>query len=571
MDLHIAPLPRSPVSRAVLDRAETVTGALATLVEAYGDFPALTFLDGRGHEQRVTLAALWARARQLQAVLMERGLAPGEVVLLALPTSPELTAAYFGAMLAGGVPALVATPFHRFAEPRVYANLIGPILEVAHARLLYGTDEVAAICRADAALPLRDTVVMTPSEVAASTPPPVVTPRPGDIAMIQYTSGSTGASKGVLLTHRAIVNNMRATREGLGVYADDINVNWAPLYHDMGLIETFLRPLCTGSPAVLMPTADFVRNPALWLWAIHHYRGTVSWAPNFAYTLCAKRVPERDVTGLDLSSWRLAINGSEPCLAETIEAFAERFAPYGYAPEAHTPVWGVAEAVCIATAHPVRERPRIETLDRQALATQSVARPTAGAGMRCVSIGTLLPRCTVEIRSADGDVLPERVVGKIWVRTSSLFEGYQRHPELTARVLVDGWVDTGDRGYLAGGHLFFVSRDKDLIIIGGEKYAPHDIETAINPVPGVREGCAVAFGVLNTERGTEDIGVVAETKENDDAALAAIRDEIRRAVMRATGLGVRYVVLVAPGGIQKTTSGKLARSGTRQRYADQLV
>jgi acyl-CoA synthetase (AMP-forming)/AMP-acid ligase II len=474
-------------------------------------------------------------------------------------------------MLAGGIPALVATPFHRFADPRVYTHLIASILTVARPVLLYCTDEVAALCRGNEALPLGETAVFTPAEGASvGEPPPIVAARPDGIAMIQYTSGSTGTSKGVLLTHRAMLENMRSTREGLGLYADAVSVNWAPLYHDMGLIDTYLRPLLSGSPTVLIPTADFLREPTLWLWAVHRFRATVSWAPNFAYALCAKRVPDEELEGLDLSSWRVAVNASEPCLADTIESFADRFARYGYRAEAMTPAWGVAEAVCIATAGPVGEPPPIETIDRQALATENVARPTSGPGLRSVSVGRCLSRCEVEIRDGDGRVLPERGVGKIWLRTRSLFEGYVRDPELTARVLVDGWVDTGDRGYVVDGHLFFVSREKDLIVIGGEKYAPHDVEGAINQVLGVREGCAVAFGVLNEERGTEEVGAVVETKETAGPELAALRDAIRREVTRVTGLALRWVILAPPGSIQKTTSGKLARGATKERHLAQL-
>jgi acyl-CoA synthetase (AMP-forming)/AMP-acid ligase II len=374
----------------------------------------------------------------------------------------------------------------------------------------------------------------------------------------------------VLLTHRAILNNMRAVRRGLGLTNADVGVNWVPLYHDMGLIDTFVLPLLSGCPSVLIPTMDFMREPALWLWAIHHYRGAQSWAPNFAYALCAKRVPEADLEGLDLSSWRLALSGAEPVLAQTVRAFAERFRRYGFRPEAMTPIWGMAENVTVATAHPLDEPPRVDTLDRAVLAAEQRAEPAPGAGVEVVSVGTCLPGSEVEIRDETRHPLPERHVGAIWLRSSYLFTAYNRDPATTAESLVDGWFDTGDRGYLAGGHLYFVARDKDLIVIGGEKYVPHDVENVINAVPGVREGCAVAFGVLNDERGTEDLAAVVETKETGGAELSRLGDAIRAEVMRAIGIGLRHLVLVPPGGIEKTTSGKLARRATRARYADRL-
>jgi acyl-CoA synthetase (AMP-forming)/AMP-acid ligase II len=357
-------------------------------------------------------------------------------------------------------------------------------------------------------------------------------------------------------------------RAGLGLGPGDVSVNWIPLYHDMGLIDAFLLPLLGGSPTVLIPTMEFMRDPALWLWAIHRHRGAISWAPNFAYAVAASRIPEAELAGLDLSSWRIAINAAEPLLERTLEAFSGRFAPYGFRTEAMTPAWGLAENVTIATAHPVSAPPRVERVDREQLG-RGVARPCGAGGVASVAIGRCLPGCRLEIRDDRGATLPERRVGAVWLRSDSLMSGYHRDPELTARVLVRGWLDTGDHGYLADGDLFFVSREKDLIVIGGEKYAPHDIETLVNEVPGVRAGCAVAFGVMNEARGTEELAAVIETRETGDAA-AALERAVRQKVLSATGLALRHVVLVAPGGVEKTTSGKLARRATRERHAARL-
>lgn len=562
----------SLVPSHLLDTAETLTGALRTLVEGFPAHECLILLDRHGREERLTLSNLWERARRIQSAFAARGLEPGGFALLALPTSAELVSAYFGVMLAGGIPGLIATPSNRVSDPRLYAARIGAIVTDADAQLLYCTEEVADLFRgADAAL-LGRAALITPREAL----PPQVTPRlhqaaPDAIATVQYSSGSTGTPKGILLTHRAMLNNIRAVRDGLRLTASDVSVNWIPLYHDMGLIDAFLLPLLSGCPSVLIPTMDFLREPALWLRAIHRYRGALSWAPNFAYTICAKRVPDHEIAGVDLSSWRVAINAAEPVLASTIEAFTKRFQTYGFRPQAMTPAWGLAENVTIATAHPVEERPLVETVDRQTLATQGIAQPTRTDGLVSVAIGQCLPHCEVQIRDAARCPLSDRHVGTIWLRTNSLFSGYNQNPQLTGAALVDGWLDTGDQGYVAGGNLYFISRDKDLVVIGGEKYAPHDIETVINRIPGVREGCAVVFGVLSDERGTEDIAAVVETKVVDERALAELRNAIRVHVTECTGLALRFVVLVPPGGIEKTTSGKLARRATQRRYAPQLI
>jgi acyl-CoA synthetase (AMP-forming)/AMP-acid ligase II len=563
-------VPASPVPRGFLDEAETLTSAFRSLVEHFPDFRCLTILDRKGEEQRLTLGELWHRAQEIRAALESAGLQPGGVVILVLPTGPELVAAYFAVLLAGGVPGLVATPSNRVADHDVYAGRVGAILANAAAQALYCSPEVGAIFGGDRAPLLAGAALLTPDLAKGGVPADAAArPQPGDTATIQYSSGSTGIPKGILLTHRAMLNNVRAVRDGLGLTADDVSVNWIPLYHDMGLIDAFLLPLLCGCPTVLIPTMDFMRDPGLWLWAMHRYRGAISWAPNFAYSVAASRVPDSDLEGLDLSSWRIAINAAEPLLARTLEVFAQRFAPYGFGPEAMTPAWGLAENVTIATAHPVGEEPRIEHIDRTALATRNVAEPTGEDGVPSVAIGRCLPGCEVEVRDRTGAAQEDRRVGAIWLHSDSLLTGYHREAKLTAQVLVEGWLDTGDQGYQVDGNLFFVSREKDLIVIGGEKFAPHDLEILINEVPGVRAGCAVCFGVLKEAHGTEEIAAVIETRETGDAA-AALDRAVRHKVLESTGLTLRYVVLVPPGGVEKTTSGKLARRATRERHADQL-
>jgi acyl-CoA synthetase (AMP-forming)/AMP-acid ligase II len=558
----VAPPSPSPVPAGLLDEAETLTGALARLAERFPDFTCLTILGRDRSETRLTLRELWTRACSMQAAFAEAGVRRGDFVVLVLPTGPDLLAAYFGAMLATGVPTLLAPPSNRFAAPEVYRERLAFLLDHTAARALVCEDEVAALLGASRA------TVLTPARIRR----PATLPRPVPIASdvvatAQYSSGSTGTPKGVLLSHHAVLNNVRATRAGLALTPADVTVNWLPLYHDLGLIDAFLLPILAGSPSILIPTMDFMRVPSMWLWALHHYRGTVSLSPNFAYALAAQRITDDELVGLDLRAWRVAFNGSEPVLATTLAAFAGRFAPYGVRPTALVSGWGLAESVCISTIHPLGEAVRVETIDRQALATASVATPTAGDGLASVSVGTALPGVEIAIRDEHRAPLPERHVGTIWLRTTSLFHGYHRDPGGTAKTLVDGWLDTGDQGYLADRHLYFVAREKDLIVIGGEKYAPHDVETAIGQVPGVRAGCAVAFGVLDAGRGTEELAAVVETRETDAEAQTTLAAAIRAAVMRDTGLGLRHVVLVPPGGVEKTTSGKLARRATRARWA----
>jgi acyl-CoA synthetase (AMP-forming)/AMP-acid ligase II len=566
---EIARIAASPVPRGFLDDAATLTGAFTSLAERFPDFECLTLFDRHRSERRLSLGTIWRRAKEVQAALEARGLERGECVVLILPTGSELISAYFAVMMAGGVPALAATPSNRVSDPRVYAALVRGIASSASARALFCDAEVARLFGGDPSGILGRAVIVRPDEVGpCGSLPETRMSASEDVATIQYSSGSTGTPKGILLSHCAMLNNIRAVRDGLDLTPNDVSVNWIPLYHDMGLVDAFLLPLLSGSPTVLIPTMDFLREPTLWLRAIHRYGGTLSWAPNFAYALCANRVAESELEGLDLSSWRVAINAAEPVLAHTIEIFTKRFASYGFAREAMTPAWGLAENVTIATAHPIGEAPLIETIDRRALAGENRASTTSGAGISSVAIGRCLPHCELEIRQpGGGSVMEDRRVGEVWLRSNSLFLGYNDLADLTAENLVNGWVKTGDEGYISEGDLYFVSRDKDLIVIGGYKYIPHDVETIINEVPGVRQGCAIAFGVMSEERGTEELAVVVETKEEDPRALSELSRAIRTRVTRTIGLGIRHLKLVPPGGVEKTTSGKLARKATYRRYA----
>jgi acyl-CoA synthetase (AMP-forming)/AMP-acid ligase II len=560
------PLAPSPVSPAVLDRAETLTEALQELAVHHPDYCCLTLLDHSGRELNLTLATLWENARRVQATLAGAGCQPGEIVLLTLPTGPELLSAYFGALLAGVVPGLVATPSNRFAGADIYGAHVAALVDHSEARLVWADAEAAEIL--SVASQEGGFQVLRPADAAAL---PAAEPHPsapGEMAAVQYSSGSTGRPNGILLSHEAILSNLRASREALGLGSSDVSVNWLPLYHDMGLIDAFLLPLLGGCRTVLIPTMSFMRDPSLWLWAIHRYGGTFAIAPNFAYALCTTRIPDDEIDGLDLGSWRLALDGSEPALATTIERFVERFASHGLRENAVCPVWGLAEGVCVLTLQSPDRPARVETIERATLAKDDLARPTDDPeGLRSVSCGTALPGSRIEIRGEAGERLPDRQVGSVWVCGDSLFSRYHRDPERTGRVLVDGWLDTQDRGYLADRELYFVSREKDLIVIAGEKYPPHDVEEAAGRVPGVRAGCVVSFGVENQARGTEDVAVVAETRLEDDTELGRLRTAIRHEVRRATGLGVRHVQLVPAGGVIKTTSGKLARHANHARYA----
>src|SRR5262245_30358014 len=425
----VVPAAPSPVPPYILERAPTLTAAIAELATRHPEWTWAHVLDRDCVEHPVVLGSLWARAGDVAATLLARGVRAGEVVLVIAPTSPELLATYVGILRAGAVPSLLATPGNRYADWTVYFQRIGAIARNAKAAALVATADVAYAFR-QAPEMVALTTLLTPDEIGsgvAPPPPPAVNVQA--LVTLQYSSGATGAAKGIRWRHGTMMEHLRVVRDAVGLDARAVAVNWIPLYHDMGLVGAFLLPLVVGMRSVLIPTMDFVRAPELWPWAVHRHRGTLSWSPNFGYAVCAARLPDDALAGLDLSSWRIAMSASEPVLANTFRAFVERFTPYGLRAAAPTAGWGLAETITFATTPVVDVPPRVETIDRHTLARSGVATPTTGDGLTSVGLGTPVRGCTLEIRDAAGRVLPERHVGNIWVRSTSLFAGYQGEPE----------------------------------------------------------------------------------------------------------------------------------------------
>ncbi|MDA8249604.1 MAG: AMP-binding protein, partial [Rhodospirillales bacterium] len=403
--------------------------------------------------------------------------------------------------------------------------------------------------------------------------PPLAAPVPaaaGATALIQYTSGSTGDPKGVVLTHANLLANIRAMGQALEASSADAVVSWLPLYHDMGLIGCWLGSLYYGAPAAIMPPLAFLADPARWLWAIHRHRATISAAPNFAYELCLKSVRDADVAGLDLGSLRRLANGAEPVSPATVTRFTQRFARHGLRPEAMAPVYGLAESVVALAFPPPGRGPVIDRIDRDALATQGLARPAApGAAdaLDLVACGQPIPGHEIRVVDEDGRELPERREGRLQFKGPSATAGYFRAPEKT-RALFDGdWLESGDRAYIAGGDVYITGRIKDIIIRAGRHIHPQELEERVGAVEGVRRGCVAAIASPDPASGTERLVVVAETRLRDPAA----RADLRRRIIEASrailpDMPPEEVVLAPPHAIPKTSSGKLRRAATRALY-----
>jgi 1-acyl-sn-glycerol-3-phosphate acyltransferase len=523
-----------------------------------------------GQVADITYADLVQGAAAVAGGLQARGLEPGQTVALMLPTGQEFFSSLYGILLAGGIPVPLYPPL-RWSQIEDHLRRQASILASAQASVLITVAEaqrLAWLLRAQVDALRR---VVTVPELARDQRDYAPAARGAeDIALLQYTSGSTGMPKGVMLTHANLLANIRIMGQVARTTSAEVFVSWLPLYHDMGLIGACLGSLYHGCPLVLMSPLRFLARPERWLWAIHAHRGTLSAAPNFAYELCLRRIDERALDGLDLSSWRLALNGAEPVSADTAERFCERFARYGFRPEAMTPVYGLAECSLGLAFSPPGRGLRIDRVKRQALQRAGRAEPADDGdpeALRVVSCGRPLPGHHIRIVDATGYEAAERQVGRLQFKGPSATSGYFRNAEATRQLFDGDWLDSGDLAYIADGEVYLTGRAKDIIIRAGRNIHPHELEEAIGGLPGIRKGCVAVFGSPDPASGTERLVVVAETRETDAAARERLRPQIDAVIMDVLGMPADDVVLAPPHTVLKTSSGKIRRADCRERYA----
>jgi 1-acyl-sn-glycerol-3-phosphate acyltransferase len=553
----------------VPDAARTLIEALAWHAARTPDRVHINLRDGEGGEHPITYGQLHSMASGVAAGLREAGVAHGEPVVLMLPTAESFFQAFAGVLTAGAIPVPIYPPV-RLDQLADYTRRQRAIVENAGARVLITTSEaerLGSVIRGQ--VPGLETITTVDSLTSAGSTDGASHGRSEDAALIQYTSGSTGTPKGVLLTHANLLANIRAIGEGLQVRPDDVCVSWLPLYHDMGLIGAWLAPLYYAVPVAIMSPLAFLARPARWLHAVHAHRGTVSPAPNFAFDLVVRKTTDAELEGLDLSSWRLALNGSEMVSPDTIARFTERFAKYGFRPEAMCPVYGLAEASVGLTMTPIGRLPRVDEVEREPFERRREllpARKDSPHPLRFVSCGRPLPGLEVRVTTADGEVARDREEGRIEFRGSSVTQGYYRDPQATAAVRRGDWMSSGDLGYWSDGDLFITGREKDIIIQAGRNLSAPEIESLVSGVPGIRRGCVAAFGVQDPARGTERLVVIAESRERDTAAHHALQQAITDRLVTHLGVPPDTVVIAPPGAVLKTSSGKIRRNDTRGAY-----
>jgi fatty-acyl-CoA synthase len=547
--------------------------------------------EARERSVTLTFGELYAAAQRCAAELARRGVPAGGRVALMLPTSRAFFVSYAGILLAGAIPVPIYPPF-RADRIEEYAERQSAILKNAEVCLLLTFRQAEAVAR------LLKPRVKSLMEVAGAeklidaadkAPPPSPGALPlhltgsrarkaSDIALLQYTSGSTGDPKGVVLTHANLLANIRAIGEAVELGPGDVGVSWLPLYHDMGLIGAWLTLLHFGVPLAVMSPLAFLTRPERWLKAFQKYGGTISAAPNFAYELCVRKIADKDIQGLDLSNWRAALNGAEPVNPETLQRFAERFAPYGFRREAQLPVYGLAEASLAVTVPPLNRGALIDRIEREAFTADGRAVPARtgeASAIAFVSSGKPISRHEVRIVDANGHEVSDRTEGFLWFRGASATSGYYKNEEATEALLPMGpaesdgeyaWVNSGDRAYRADGEIYVTGRVKDIIIKGGRNLYPHEVEELAARAEGIRKGCIVAFGLKDEVSGTEKLVVVAESREREPSRRATIAAAVTETVSQGLGLPPDRVELIPPGSIPKTSSGKLRREETKQLY-----
>ena len=554
--------------------AATILEAFRWHLDRHPDREHITLLDDNAATETITYRRLWIAATETARGLESQGISRGDAVVIMLPTCREFFEVCLGAMLIGAVPVPMYPPLrwsqieeHVRGRAAIMANCSAPILVTAPEAMILGR-----ILRAE--LPALRAIV-TPKSLrrsgSAIASPAIAG---AETALLQYTSGSTGDPKGVVLSHSILLANIRAMGQVSGAHSRDRFLSWLPLYHDMGLIGAWMGTMYHAIPLVLMPPTSFLARPARWLWAIHRHRATISAGPNFAYDFVASKVRDAELEGLDLSCWRLAFNGSEPVRAETLERFAKRFERYGFDPKALTPVYGLAECA-VGLAFPVLDRgPRVDRIDRQTLARDGLAVPSAGTQsetLEIVACGRAIPAHELQVVATDGAVVPERTEGRVEFRGPSATPGYYGNSEATAKLRRGDWLDTGDLGYIADGEIYITSRTKDLIKRVGRSIHPHDVEAAIDQIPGIRKGCVAVFGTLDRNGGTERVIVVAESNVAVPAQRSALQSRVTEAAALVMNGAPNEVWLVRPRTVPKTSSGKIRRAACRELYERGLL
>jgi fatty-acyl-CoA synthase len=495
------------------------------------------------------------------------GLKKGDRLALIAETGPEFAACFFGAVYAGLWPVPLPLPTS-FGGRDAYVDQLVVMLTSSDPQLFLFPSELAEYAVAAAeklGIQSRDWESLAEVEPSAADLPGA---SPDEIGYLQYSSGSTRFPHGVAVTHRALLDNLRSHGLGVEVQDSDRVVSWLPWYHDMGLVGCMLSPIANQLSVDYLKTEDFARRPLAWLDLISRNPGTtLSYSPTFGYDICSRRMSSQTKAAdrFDLSRWRIAGNGADMIRPDVMQAFVDSFADAGFQASSFCPSYGLAEATLAVSIMPPGEGIRLELVEESELSgvgTPAQERPRRYRAI--VNCGRAVEGMEIEVRGSDGKIRADRSIGKVWVRGTSVMEGYFRDPEATAACMVGGWLDTGDMGYLSNGYIFIVGRAKDMIIINGRNHWPQDIEWAVEQLPGFKSGDIAAFAITGPS-GEETPAVLVHCRVSDPGERGKLRDDIRERVRAITGI-TPVVELVPPRTLPRTSSGKLSRTKARNLY-----
>ncbi|HCB76232.1 MAG TPA: fatty acyl-AMP ligase [Sphingomonas bacterium] len=557
------------------------TPSACTLARRFSDFETLgAALDfaatgARGlnfHDARGTLTRAYPyselRVDALEQAyrLIAMGVKPGERIALVAETGPEFASLFFGTVYAGAWPVPLPLPTS-FGGRDSYIDQLAVQLESCDPRLLLYPAELDAMAGAAAQRIGVEGIAWETFAAATATETALPEAKGDDIAYLQYSSGSTRFPHGVAVTHHALLNNLAAHAHGMALIDSDRCVSWLPWYHDMGLVGCFLSPIANQVSVDYLKTEDFARRPLAWLDLISRNPGTtLSYSPTFGYDICARRMSSQTKASerFDLSRWRVAGNGADMIRPDVMQKFVDAFADAGFKASAFLPSYGLAEATLAVSIMPPGEGIVVELVEETQLSGISADGGRPQRYRAIVNCGRPVRDMEVEIREEDGTPLPDKAIGKVWCRGPSVMAGYFRDEASTEACMKDGWLDTGDMGYLSDGYVYIVGRAKDMIIVNGRNHWPQDIEWAVEQLPGFKAGDIAAFAIT-TPGGEETPAVLVQCRTSDDAERSRLRDEIRERVRSVTGMNC-VVELVPPRTLPRTSSGKLSRAKARNLY-----
>ena len=528
------------------------------LIHAAGEEEfGLRFVDRRQRATHISWSKVVTEAQITAAKLRAAGIQPGDRVALIYPTCREFFAAFFGASWAGAVPVPLYPPV-RLGRLEEYAARTARMIQLSSSRLVLTDSRVRRLLGPTIAASIPDLGCKTLDDLPSATPQPPCSLSTSDLAFVQFSSGTTGEPKAVALTQEAVVLQASILLDALlgawpeEEYGTQSGLSWLPLYHDMGLIGCVFPSLLKRRDLTLLGPELFIGKPTTWLRAISDYKATMSTAPNFAYGLCLHKVKDEEMEGVDLSSWHVALNGAEPISISTMDAFGQRFSRWGFKPTAMTPVYGLSEASLAVTFSGLKSAPEIRNRPG------SVDKPI-------VSVGQALPGFEIDVRGEQGQSLPELEEGNIWIKGPSLMREYLDDPVATDTALVEGWLDTGDLGFIAEQKLYVVGRSKEVLIFRGRNIAPHEVESALDGLPGVRRGCVAAVGIRPESAHSDELVVLVE-RGADLAEEPSLIEACTAAILEKTGLRCHQVAVLEPGTLPRTSSGKIRRIEAGQRF-----